>query len=40
MIADKVLENPTDTACKREMIRYLKEKYGDIKALNAAWKRR
>ena len=39
-IADKVLENPEDTCCKREMIKYLKEKYGDIKALNAAWKRR
>lgn len=40
MIADKVLENPADTCCKEEMIRYLQKKYGDIKALNAAWKRR
>ena len=37
IIADKVLENPADTHCKREMIRFLREKYGDIAALNSAW---
>lgn len=39
VIADKVLENPADTYCKREMIRFLQNKYGDIASLNAAWKR-
>ena len=38
VIADKVLENPADTCCKREMIRYLQEKYSNIEALNTAWK--
>lgn len=37
VIADKVLENPADTCCKRKMIAFLKEKYGDVAALNAAW---
>ena len=37
IIADKVLENPADTCCKREMLRFIREKYGTIDALNAAW---
>lgn len=37
IIADKVLENPADTCSKREMLRYLEEKYRTIGALNAAW---
>ncbi|MBQ6174950.1 MAG: hypothetical protein IJK28_10025 [Clostridia bacterium] len=37
IIADKVLENPADTCCKQRMIAFLREKYGDIAALNAAW---
>lgn len=37
IIADKVLENPADTCCKREMIAFLQKKYGTADALNAAW---
>lgn len=37
IIADKVLENPADTCCKREMIRFLQEKYQTVEALNKAW---
>ncbi len=37
IIADKVLENPADTCCKRKMIDFLREKYGTVAALNAAW---
>jgi hypothetical protein len=36
-IAEKVLENPADTACKRMIITGLREKYGDIETLNCAW---
>ena len=39
IIADKVLENPADTCCKRKMIAFLQEKYGDIGNLNQAWKK-
>ena len=36
-IADEVLRNPADTCCRRELIAFLQEKYGDIGSLNAAW---
>jgi len=38
-IAEEVLENPADLACKRALIRFLSERYGgDIANLNRAWK--
>jgi len=37
LIAEKVLENPADTACKQMMISGLESKYGNIEALNDAW---
>lgn len=37
LIAEKVLENPTTTCCKKVFIEELKEKYQDIQALNDAW---
>ncbi len=38
LIAEKVLENEVDTMCKQKFIEHLKEKYGEIGALNVAWK--
>ena len=40
LIAEELLKNPTDTYSKREYIRWLKEKYGAIAALNIAWKQK
>ncbi|MCC8065900.1 MAG: beta-galactosidase [Clostridiales bacterium] len=37
VLADEVLLNPADTFCKRELIKFLKEKYRSVEALNAAW---
>jgi hypothetical protein len=37
VLADEVLYNPAQTACRRELIRTLREKYGTIEKLNAAW---
>jgi hypothetical protein len=37
LIAEKVLENPADTACKQMMISGLESKYANIEALNDAW---
>ena len=38
LIAEKVLENEADTVCKQKFIELLEKKYGQIAALNAAWK--
>lgn len=38
LIAEKVLENPENSACKQLFIEDLRKKYGDIKGLNYAWK--
>lgn len=37
IIADEVLRDPADTACKAGLIDWLKQKYGNADALNAAW---
>ncbi len=37
VVADEVLYNPQDSACKEELIATLKEKYQTIDALNTAW---
>lgn len=37
ILADEVLYNPEKTACRDELVRTLKEKYGSIQALNRAW---
>jgi hypothetical protein len=37
IIADEVLYDESDSECKKELIRYLKNKYEDIQKLNAAW---
>ena len=37
IIADEVLRDEENTHCKRGLIDWLKEKYADIAALNAAW---
>lgn len=37
ILAEEVLHNPADTACKRELLASLTEQYGSITALNAAW---
>lgn len=37
IVADEVLYNPADTACKDELIRTLVEKYKTVDALNDAW---
>lgn len=37
ILADEVLYNPEQTACKEELIHTLKEKYGSISAMNHAW---
>lgn len=37
VLADEVLYNPERTACRDELIGWLKEKYGEIQALNRAW---
>lgn len=36
-IADEVLRNPEDTFCRRGLIRFLKERYGSVEALNEVW---
>jgi hypothetical protein len=38
ILADEVLYNPADTACKRELINWLSVKYGKPEELSAAWK--
>jgi len=38
IIADEVLRDEKDTACKRGLIEELQKKYGTVDALNAAWK--
>ena len=37
IIADEVLRDPADTACKRGLIRFLQERYRDADALSEAW---
>ncbi len=37
LIADEVLRNPADTACKRGLVDFLKKKYGTAEALSKAW---
>lgn len=37
VLADEVLYNPERTACKEKLAEFLKERYGCIEALNAAW---
>lgn len=37
VLADEVLYNPADTACRREFMDTLKKKYGTVDRLNAAW---
>ena len=37
IIADEVLRDPEDTCCKRALVAGLREQYGTIGALNAAW---
>ena len=37
IIADEVLRDPADTACRRGLIRFLRERYPDAGALSAAW---
>ena len=37
VLADEVLYNPADTACKERLIGFLREKHGEIGKLNAAW---
>lgn len=37
VLADEVLYNPAQTACRRELIRTLAKKYGEIGRLNDAW---
>jgi hypothetical protein len=39
IIAEEALYNPADTVCKRELIKWLKEKYQTPAALSEAWKR-
>lgn len=37
IIADEVLRDPADTACKRGLIRFLQERYEDADSLSEAW---
>ncbi|MBQ9252548.1 MAG: beta-galactosidase [Clostridia bacterium] len=37
IIADEVLRDPEDTACKAALIDWLREKYGSAEALSQAW---
>lgn len=37
MLADEVLYNPEETACREELIGFIKERYQSIDKLNAAW---
>ena len=37
VIADEVLRDPADTACKRALVQFLRELYPDAAALSAAW---
>ncbi len=37
VLADEVLYCPERTACKERLVSHLREKYGNIAALNAAW---
>lgn len=39
IIADEVLYNPARTACRDRLVDWLREKYGGIEALSAAWNR-
>lgn len=36
-VADEVLRNPAQTFCRRELIAFLREKYGTADALNQSW---
>ena len=38
IIADEVLRNPADTACRRGLVAWLREKYGTAEALSTAWR--
>ena len=38
VIADEVLRNPRDSACKRGLVAFLREKYGTAEALSRAWR--
>ena len=38
IIADEVLRNPRNSACKRSLIDFLREKYGTVTALSQAWR--
>ena len=38
IVADEVLFCPERTACKDELIRRIRERYGDVESLNRAWK--
>ena len=37
MVADEVLFCPERTACKEDLVRRIREKYGDAECLNRAW---
>lgn len=37
VLADEVLYNPARTACREALITFVKEKYGTVQSLNAAW---
>ncbi len=37
IIADEVLRDPVETACRQELLRWLEEKYKTPEALSAAW---
>ena len=39
IIADEVLRDPAPTVCKRELIAFLKQKYGAAEKLSRAWRR-
>lgn len=36
-IAEEVLRNPAQTCCKKGLIHFLQERYGEIRALNESW---
>ncbi|MBO4299317.1 MAG: beta-galactosidase [Clostridia bacterium] len=40
IIAEEVLRNPRDTACRRALIDWLRARYGTAEALSAAWAHR
>lgn len=37
-IAEELLADPVETGSKREMVKFLQDKYADVEALNEAWK--